>query len=180
MHLKSRGRRCLLEMDRHSLGRWTKELREAQACNDDERSRAVAGRMCRAQGLVVSSATEVVDKASQETMLMRQAALGTTSAVLLLYAAGAQSEATDCKGQTSLMFAVSSGQTHTALTLLQECRAHVNAADSDGLTAVMKAAQGGHKDTVAVLVEKGADVNAAAIGGMTAALLAAQRQCGQQ
>ena len=30
------------------------------------------------------------------------------------------------------------------------------------------AAVGGHKDTVEVLVEKGADVNAAAIGGTTA------------
>ena len=58
-------------------------------------------RLCRMQGLLVSSVDEVLDESSGETMLMRQAALGNAAAVRLLFDAGARRDAADGKGQTA-------------------------------------------------------------------------------
>jgi ankyrin repeat protein len=77
----------------------------------------MAMRLCCMQGLVVSSADEVLDERSGETMLMRQAALSNTTTVRLLFDAGARPDAADAQGQT-LMYAAFAGQRETALALV--------------------------------------------------------------
>jgi hypothetical protein len=131
----------LAETDRHVVGRWGRALREAKAAVQKTpplpsvatwwpaaRSRqvalkqaqvtSVAMRLCRMQGLLVSSVDEVLDESSGETMLMRQAALGNAAAVRLLVDAGARHDAADGKGKTALMYAAAAGQRETALALV--------------------------------------------------------------
>ena len=75
-HIK---RMTLTEADRHACGIWTRRLHGAASTQAkglhllEECGVAAALHMCRMQGLVVSSPTEVIDAASGETMLMRQA-----------------------------------------------------------------------------------------------------------
>ena len=139
-------RMTLAEADRHVVGRWGRALRKAKATVAKAdlqngtplpsvatwcpaaRSRQVALKqaqvtsvamsLCRMQGLLVSSADEKLDESSGETMLMRQAALGNTTAVRLLVDAGARPDAADGKGQTALMYAAAAGQRETALALV--------------------------------------------------------------
>ena len=134
-------RMTLVEADRHVVGRWGRALREAKAAVQNApplpsvatrwpaaRSRqvplkqaqvtSVAMRLCRMQGLLVSSVDEVLDESSGETMLMRQAALGNAAAARLLVDAGARRDAADGEGETALMYAAAAGQRETALALV--------------------------------------------------------------
>ena len=130
----------LAEADRHAIGRWARALREAKDAVrnalplpsvatwwPEARSQlavhvsAAAMRVCRNQGLVVAAAHEVLDESSGETMLMRQAALGNTSAVGLLADAGARADAVDQGGRTALMYAAGTGQRETAVFLVRAC-----------------------------------------------------------
>ena len=163
----------LAEADRHAIGRWERARREAKdalrtapplpsvatwwpAARSQLAAhvRAAAMRVCRIQGLVVAAADEVLDESSGETMLMRQAALGNTSAVGLLADAGARTDAVDRRGETALMYAAGTGQRETAVFLVRECGADAGAANKDGTTPVARAAQNGHTETVRALVQE--------------------------
>ena len=184
--------------DRHACGMWRRELEEAKAdaragrpdCTGS-RCREAALRLCRQYGLVVLSAVENIDEGNRETMLMRQAALGSTAAARLLVDAGAEPDATDIEGQTALMYAASTGQTETVLALVKECGSNVESADTEtGKTAALWAAKAGHTATVVALVKEcGADlcrtdrwgtsaVMLAALGGHTTTLVALVKECG--
>ena len=155
----------LVEADQHVVGRWGRALREAKAALQNvpplpsvatwwpeassRQVRSVAMRLCRMQRLLVRSADEVLDESSGATMLMRQAALGNTTAVRLLVDACARPDAADNDGQTALI--------HAALALVKECGANVTTADNTGTNPVWTAASSGHTATRAVVQECGAN-----------------------
>jgi len=187
----------LSEADQHVVCRWGRELLEAKTSVQNDpplpsvvtwcpaaRSKqvalkqaqvtSVAMRLCRMQGLLVSSVDEVLDESSGETMLMRQAAMGNDAAVRLLVDAGARRDAADIKGQTALMYAAAAGQRETALSLVKECDADASTADKNGKTPVWKADSKGHTETVRALVQEcGADASTAYENGWTPVLVAA-------
>ncbi len=135
----------LAEADRHVVGRCGRALRGAKAAVQNgpplpsvatwwpaARSRqvalkqaqvtSVAMRLCRMQGLLVSSVDEVLDESSSETMLMGQAALGNAAAVRLLVDAGARRDAADRKGLTALMYAAAAGAGQGVRRRRQHCQ----------------------------------------------------------
>ncbi len=131
----------------HAVNNRQVALKQAQVTS-------VAVRLCRMQGLLVSSVDEVMDESSGETMLMRQAALGNEEGLCLLVDAGTRRDAADGKGQTAIIYAGAAGQRETALALVQECGADASTARNDGATPVLIAARNGHTGTVRALVQE--------------------------
>jgi len=66
-------------------------------------------------------------------------------------------------GSTPLLFAARSGDADSARVLL-EAHANVNDALPNGMTALVEAAHSGHEDVGILLLEKGADPDAAGVG----------------
>ena len=113
------------------------------------------------------------------TPLMSAAEKGQGWAVDSLIANGADANAENTKGKTALMFASELGDTEIAASLIR-AGAEVNATTkSNKETALMHAAGGEHrhgqKDTVALLIRMGADVDAKNVHGKTARTFALER-----
>ena len=87
-----------------------------------------------------------------ETTLMRQAALGATTVIVLLVQDKADPNCVDSRGRTPLMYAAASGREASALALLRDCHADMSLKDNDGYDALLHAAMGGHTATVVQLV----------------------------
>lgn len=96
-------------------------------------------------------------------------------AVDLFIRTGISADTKNTKGQTALMIAAGNGHAGMAEKLLALKPEQLNQVDADGSTPLTIAARNGHQDVVALLVEKGAEVNASAGNGIFAspALLAA-------
>jgi ankyrin repeat protein len=111
--------------------------------------------------------------ASLEQLLMEAAYLGELETVKQLVLKGAKVDAVDPENRTSLMWAAFNG--HTAVVdylILRD--ATVDSKDASGRTALMYASSGPYADTVALLLEKGAQVNIqGTLEGFTALMTAA-------
>ena len=83
---------------------------------------------------------------------MRQAALGATTAIVLLVQDKADPNCVDSRGRTPLMYAAASGREASALALLRDCHPDMRLKDNDGYDALLHAAMGGHTATVVLLV----------------------------
>src|SRR5690606_31255756 len=107
-----------------------------------------------------------------ETALMYLALLGETDRAKQLIERGAH---VNRLGWTPLHYAASKGQTATARMLVEQ-GAIVNAPAPDGTTALMMAAYSGDRDTVQLLLDKGADATAINLQKLTAADWARERR----
>ena len=116
------------------------------------------------RALIAERGPSVTD-AQGQTPLMLAAAFGTSDAVQLLIAEGADVKATSAAGVTALHWATADSQ---KVRLLLERGADVNATSRFGRTPLLVAASAqGAAGVVGMLLDKGADVNVADSTGVT-------------
>ena len=120
-------------------------------------------------------------KSSMDKALVQAAARGDVSNVEELLSHGARVDARDEQGFTPLLSAAKRGHTEVCQLLLETGKANVEETVVgpsllDGDTALMLAAHQGHASTVAVLLSKGAKVDAKDKHGFTPLLAAANER----
>jgi ankyrin repeat protein len=116
---------------------------------------------------------EVIESINQrdvqgETALFKACALDPEIVAILLNA-GADLREITSKGSTPLMSACSSGKTAIVKQLLQYAvvKASINQKNRDGETALIRACFGGDPEMVAILLSAGANLQEAAVNGIT-------------
>jgi len=114
-----------------------------------------------------------------DTPLILSAANGLGAMITLLLDNGANIAAKNALGETAFLKACSKGKNTVATLLLLRGRdvpgggeSQLHARNNAGYTALLLASYANHIHTVALLADKGADLNAVSISGMSAMMLA--------
>lgn len=149
-------KRTFLEISRMSYGKMMNAFLDAKESEDESGMRLLALELCKDQGFLSESLTEVDDNG--ETPLHAAAAGGIVRAVGLLLDAGAEVDKKDDQGCTALAEAARGGIVD-AINVLLAAGADPNSSDVDGKTPLIGSAQGGHVRCCEALIDSKADVN---------------------
>jgi len=171
MYKEWKDKQSFLRQADRMVGRDRQRSIRDQPRNSDERKR-VALETCKTVGLVMDTLEERNEMS--ETPLIREAADGHASSVLLLLEAGADVEAQQENGIgfTALNQAAYFGHPQVIQHLIS-FRADVDTFDAYGGTPLVAAALNGEIDCVQALTEAGADVNHKTTNGNTPLMKAA-------
>jgi len=114
------------------------------------------------------------DKAADEALLIKSAAIGDVKTIKKLIRAGVDINAkskVSSTGATAVMYAAEGGHSACLQLLITE-KADLNAKDNDGATAAMWAAGSGQTECLQLLVDANVDLSAKSNNGLTALMLA--------